>query len=528
MKSMHFLVIAMAGGGLSLAAVAGTGCGGGSTSTGTGGATTKTTTTTKTSSSSVATGTGGGAGGGAGGGMPAPTPNVSQALAQTLTVNGMAFAGEMADATTTDWYTFMGTAGERVYIAANAVSIITPAPADTENNIIDTVVTLFDSTGKKILAEDDDAYPRSNTDSQLFSDLPTTGQYFYTVQSCASAFSAAACGTEAPTIFAYETFVADVGKLNGTTEGSLTYSISEVYAGKAQTGLTANAVPIPYTVTKNAVGVAAVDGDGFTATANTHVFSFTVPAGLTPTTGSRLRTDFWLQPIGINNGDGSTGNVKTWITAADGTTIIGQANEVNYKDGDDFTDGPLDLSVPVTSGSQYFLFVQDFVTPPSATDSYFFLHTLGDGNPLQVAGGGNISAATAQVLKTTTTQPGSYFVDGDITAVGTQYWYEVDPPTGAKTVSTTCSSARSGSGVMGLTIDLQAQVGATGTPTSIVGPTMNKVETASGDLAIPVQTAAAGLTLPTGATKMFLIVSATGQSTTVTGTSYECAVNYGM
>ncbi len=537
MNTKHLLGFGIMTGALSAVAL-GAGCGSSSPATtggtggsaGIGGATTTTTTVSTTSSHSVTVTTTSGAGGagggsGAGGTGGVPSDNTTAATATTVTVNGPAVSGQTPDQKTKDYYTFTATAGERLYIAANAVSLINPAPAANEDTIIDTVVTVFDSTMTKI-AQDDDGYPRQNTDSAVFFEAPTTGTYYYTVDDCNAEFPSGCATIGSVTDFAYQTFVADVDMLSGKVEGSLKYSITEAYAGTAQDGTTAKAVPIAYTVAKDAAGIVAVDGDSFTTAANTHVFSFTVPSTLTPASGSRLRTELWLQPSGIANGDGSIGQVTAWITDSTGTTILAQADQVNYRDGDNFTDGPLNLSVPVTTGSAYYLFVKDDKATPVSGDYYFFLHTIDSGNPLQVAGGGNTSAATAQALSMATTA-GSYFVDGNITTVGTKYWYEVDPPSGATTVFASCSSLRAGSGVQGLTMDLQAQVGAAGTPASIVPGTTVKTETATADLSIPVQTAAAGLTVAKGVTKMFLIVSATGQSATVTDTSYQCAVSYG-
>jgi hypothetical protein len=511
MKAKHFLGIGIVTGAFSAAAL-GAGCG--SSTNGTGGTGGTSTTTTSSSKASVTVATGSGGSGGMGG---APSTNTSAATATTVMINASTPTdGNLGNNTNKDWYTFTATAGERVFIAANAVSLVTPAPAANEDTILDTTITVYGPDMTTVLAQDDDAYPRISTDSALFFEAPAAGKYYYTVDSCDTAFSS--CGEAAGTYtdFIYQTFVADVGMLNHP----------EVYAGTAQDGTTAKAVSFALTVTTNEANIVTIDGDSFTATANTHVFSFTVPAGLTPPTGSQLRTELWLQPMGTANGDGSTGNVTTWVTDMTGTTILAQADQKNYMDGDDFTDGPLDLSVPVTPGSKYFLFVQDDNTAPKATDYYFFVHTIDSGNPLQTAAT-NTSAAMAQVLTTTTDQPDSYFIDGQITALApTQFWYEVDPPSGAKSVSADCSSARSGSGVQGFTMDILSQVGASGTPTSIVPTGTNKVETATADLSIPIQTSMNGLSIPTGTTKMFLVVSGTGQSTTVTGNSYECGVDY--
>jgi hypothetical protein len=558
MNTKHFLHIGLVAAGIS-AAVISPACGGSSSATGgttsstsTTASSTTATTAATTSSTTTTTGTGGAGGvgsttgtggatggsGGAGGGMAPPTPNTSFAKAQALTVNGMAFDGQLPDAMTADYYSFTATAGERLYIAANAVSLFNPAPPADETNILDTVVTLYASDMKTVLAQDDDGYPRQNSDSQLFFEAPTAGTntYYFTVESCTQAFGATACGNEMPTIFAYQTFVADVGKLNGMTEGSLKYSIEEIYAGTMQNGTTANAVAIDYTVATNEITpLPVVDGDSFTAAANTQVFSFTVPAALTATGGGRLRTEFWLQPTGqtgqpspnnIDNGDGSAGNVTAWITDMTGTTILAQADQKNYKDGDDFTDGPLDLTVPVTAGSSYYLFVQDDNAAPGAGDYYFFVHTIDSGNPLQTADT-NISAATAQVL-TPPTGETAYFVDGDMTALApTKFWYEVDPLVNTSSVFASCSALRSGSGVQGLTIDVQAVINGAAPVTIVTGnPAPATVETATSDLSVPLQTATSGLAIPTGTTKVYLVVSAVSQSTMVTGTSYQCVVSY--
>jgi Bacterial pre-peptidase C-terminal domain len=514
MKAKHFLGMGIVTGAFSVALV-GAGCGGSSTTSGTGGTGGTSTTTTTTTTVSVTTGAGGGGSGGMGGG---PSTDTSAATATTVMVNGTSVTkGNLGSNTTKDYYTFTAKAGERLLIAANAVSIVTPTPASDETNILDTVITVFDSNMNQ-LAQDDDAWPRVSSDSSLFFEAPAAGTYYYVIDSCDTAVPN--CGEMASGIndYRYETFVADVSMLNHT----------EFYAGTGQDGTTAKAVPVTFTVTTNEASLVTIDGDTFTA-GKPQVFSFTVPATLTPMTGSRLRTQLWVQPAGTTNGDGSTSTITAWVTDMTGTTILAQADQVNYKDGDNQTDGPLDLSVPVTSGSQYYLFVQDDAAAPAATDYYFVVGTLESGNPIQTAQT-NISAATAQVLTTTTDQPDDYFVDGNITALApTQFWYEVDPPSGAKSVGTSCGSARDGSGVQGFTVDLQAQVGASGTPSSIVtsqSPAINNVEMATADLAVPVQTASALLSIPTGTTKMFLVVSGTGQSATVTDTSYECAVYY--
>src|SRR5262249_4131715 len=147
-------------------------------------------------------------------------------------------------------------------------------PASDEENIIDTVVTLYDSN-KNVIAQDDDAWPRLNTDSALFTVLPATGQYYFSVEDCSSAFGTnAGCAPVGQvTDFIYQVFVADVDKLNHP----------EVYAGTGQDGTTSKAVTVPYAVQDTMTGdygFYILDGDAFDMNGSTHVFSFTVPASL--------------------------------------------------------------------------------------------------------------------------------------------------------------------------------------------------------------------------------------------------------
>ncbi len=390
-------------------------------------------------------------------------------------------------------------------------------------------MTLYDSTMTAI-AQDDDADPRFDTDSSLFTELPATGQYYFSVEDCNSAFgTTAGCAPVGQvTDYIYQVFVADTSMLVSPE----VYALGTTAAPIAQDGTTAHAATISYKVpamptSPGDYGFYLVDGDSYTAAANTHVFSFTPPANVPVMTGTRARFEFFLQPVGKNNGDGSASNVTAWVTDSTGTAILARADQKNYLDGDN-ANGPLELSAPITLGSQYYLFVKDDNAAPAAGDYYFFDHYVGVfyGNTIESEGaagiGLNDDATNAEKLLTTVANPG-YFVDGDISTNGTDVdWYEVDPPTGMTGVSAGCSSARNGSGVQGFTMKLMSQVG-TGTPTEIGTAT----ETATTDPSIPAATATTNtVSVPAGTTKMFLVLSATGQDPTVSGTSYRCGVNY--
>jgi hypothetical protein len=397
--------------------------------------------------------------------------------------------------------------------AADRLLIATATNARTKNDgsVTDTFVTLYDPS-KTAIAQDDDGWPRDSTDSSLWTESRAAGTYYITVEDCNSHSQSGCYPATGVTDLAFTLHVLHPNKLVSP----------EVNANAAQDGTTAHAQAIPYAVpsggTAGDYGLYTLDGN-FAAAGGTHVFSFTAPAAAV-TAGSRQRAEFWVQPVTATNGDGSTANVKMWVTPANGTTILGQADESNHMDGDS-PNGPLDLSVPVTKNTPYFLFVQsDAATSAPATDYYFVMHYDGQyffGSSEQegaTGSGVNDTYQTAQVLATPTgATAGSFFADGNISKNADVDWYELDPPAGTKTASLGCEGAREGSGLVGLSATLYAADGSTSLGS--VGP-----ETATADLYN--QT----VTIPANTTKAYMKVSATSVGTTNTGTYYRCNVFY--
>jgi len=415
--------------------------------------------------------------------------------------------GTLPDTKTKVYYQFTLAAGDRIASATQ-----TNAPMMTDGSVTDTVVTIY-NTAETAIAQDDDAWPRLSTDSQVFFEATAAGTYYLTVEDCNSAHSSGCYPATGVTDFNYTLFV------DHTSHGA-----PEVNAATTQDGTTAHAQSIAYAIPQGGMagdyGLYLLDGN-FPGTTSTHVFGFQPPAA-TVDTGARMHVEFWVQPISANNGDGSTSNVKAWITAGNGVTIASSADQNNYKDGDNATNGPLDLRLPVSQGVQYYLFVQNTAaTSAPATDYYFIGHYVGSWfyGTAETEGAGitgmNDTVNTAQKLATPQgADAGSFFADGDMGAATDVDYYEVDPPTGTTKGTMSCAAAREGSGVVGLTATLYAADGTTVIHT--IGP-----ETATADLFD-----ATSFTVPANTTKAYIKVTAASQSSTNTGTFYRCNVFY--
>lgn len=423
--------------------------------------------------------------------------------------------GLLADAESAkDYYMFSGTAGDRVAIIANAQSLVEGSEGD-DPTILDTVVTLYDAD-KMPIAQNDDAFPRLGTDSQLYTVLPADGDYYFTVEGCASAFGDANCADPAGvTTLDYEVFVVH-------TEALIQ---PEVNAGTGQDGTVAKAVAIPYATPSGGsagyYGFYLIDGS-LTSASDTHVFTFTPPADVSVDPAQRAHAEFWVQPIGADNGNGSTAHVKVWVADAAGTTVLSQADQANYGGATDFTNGPLTLTVPVDPGQSYSLFVQSAEAGSSpTTDFYFLRHFVGsfyygtlEAETKDGTMGSNDALATAEALSTPSgATEGAYFVDGDLDGPADTDWYKLGVPGGATKASVFCDAQRAGSGLRGFTVGLFDLDG-------------NPVAGSSGTEGADADLGMTGITVPGGASDLYLKATATSQDPMVTGAFYHCSISF--
>ena len=522
MRSKHFLGLCLVGG-FAAMALAATGCGGdtstGTTSTGTGGgsggagATTTTTGSNTTTSATTTTTTGGNTTSGTGG----STNNHDFAGAIDIDVNPTdVTVGALADAdTTTDYYKFVGKKGERITAVVNAQNLVATSNGD-DNTIVDVVVTIYDSA-KKQIAQNDDAWPRTGRDSQAFTVIPADGDYYVTVNDCNTAFSGGGCAPPADiTTLDYELFIADVDMLTapnineGAEPGNDTVAKASKVTYKVPTGGMAGGY-----------GISILDGS-FQSATDMDVYEITVPADTTVQAGQRAHAEFWVQPITPDNGTGATTNGKFWLVDAAAPTVhIAEVDQVNYSDGDNATNQPIELSVPITIGPAgmlhtYYLFAQHGAEAPKPeTDFYFIKHFAGTYYlwDLEKSPDANNVPALPEALTVSATA-GRYFFEGDLTtALDVDYFViDADPLSVAATLS--CSGQRVGSGLRGLKATLYKADGITALGAA------NVFTEAKDKEGTPVSVAIAA-----GAKKIVVKIEAASIDPNVTGGYYRCAVS---
>lgn len=312
-----------------------------------------------------------------------------------------------------DYYTFEGTEGQWI-------AIETQANPDDDPDMVDTVVTLFDSTMTQI-AENDDSIPRVSTDTQIITRLPATGTYYILVQE----FSTWAGEPDE----AMPTFRYDVS-ITALSTGMPTFLTVDAEAGDDAASAQA--------LTPAASGFAMAVGSLRDA-ADVDVFSFTIPAG------EPRGVTVQLLPGGPD-GMGSTATPSTiWVTDEAGTTIIARIDSTQ-----------LDEISPSLSEGNYLLFVEHGGTA-GANDFYVLKSFRGTGdNPPEANEVTNNAIATPDPVAFAPNPDiadlRSGFVlahlgDGDvdhfaITVMGTEQ------------VTISCGSLTLGSGVQGLEVVL--------------------------------------------------------------------------
>jgi hypothetical protein len=445
----------------------------------------------------------------------APTPvdarpgsSFDTAIDITNKIDGQTYIATLPDTATRDYYKFT--------VASDGARLVAGTTTDAATmqfgSVADTVLTIYDSS-ETAFAQDDDTWPEYDSDSGVWFETRAAGTYYLTVEDCHSAFGDD-CAFPASGIvdLNYHVFI------NHTTH----VVARETHADGSQDGTVANAQPIAYAVPSGNqpghYGYYMLDGNFRTAT-DTHVFAFTPPADASLLTGTRMRAEFFVQPIGAANGDGSTAAVKAWVTATDGTTILAAANEGTYGNSRTPPNYNLDLSLPVTAGTPYYLFVQNTdASSVPATDYYYVDHFIGSFyiDPAELEGaaasGVNDTMATAELLAHPAQTPDSYFVDGNLATAADVDWFEVDPPSTDNMVGLECRAVREGAGFAGFTATLYAADGMTAIGS--IGP-----ETASAEIF-------ADFAVPSGTAKAYLKVTATSIDTTDTGNSYRCGADY--
>lgn len=415
----------------------------------------------------------------------------------------------LVDAKTRDYYKFAGKAGERLIIAGLAPSLTT----NSDPTIVDATLVLIgpDMDVANPLTYQSDAWPAFGQDAIMLVQLPKDGEYYVAIQDCNALFKSGCPNDPAGIVdLEYNLLIAHMDKL-----------VTPEANASMQGGTIANPVVLKYTVAQGApagqYGEVFLGGAFQSAAAKTQVFSFTPPLDTATAAGARSRAEFYIQPIGgFQGGDLSLANVKVWATDMTGNVVLSSADQNKYPTNS-MTYSPMQFSVPVTLGQQYFLFVQNTnAAAAPLTDFYFIAHYL---NPLIDAGekelpavkGDNDTSATAEDMLPQGSAKHFFTVDGNLSsagATGDTDWFTFIVPAGVTQYQVACDAARTGSGLGGFKVEILGKDGVTSLATA--------TETADADLVTMVANV-----VPAD-TSMFLKLTAATQDAVVTGTFYRC------
>jgi hypothetical protein len=496
MRSTYLFGVGLLAGFAALTSL-GAGCGGGGESGNTGGAGGGTTTTssssssTSTSSSSTSSSTSS---------SSSSSGSFDNATDLDLSQGNQ---GDLTDPENgADFYKFDANAGEAWLIQATSL----PQGMDNDGSFIDTYIELYDSS-KKLIATNDDRYPRSSTDSEIVTVLPSTGTYYVKLQDwCASpAKDAQACTSD------YFTKITDAG---GTAYGIGAAKLDFTMPGNVQEvepnddNTKASPIAFAATTTVGQYYLTVINGK-LPMSSDADWYSFKVPSDLAVTAGSRANVGFLFPWGGTTAGNGSNIKVGKVEVVDKSTMLVVAAFDMSGEKENPFDRA--DLRVPVTKGGDYFLKVtHGGAEADGQGDFYFVYETLGEGNPVEAQEVANNTALTAEVLTKASGTNGSYFVEGNILTPADQDHFKIATG-GQPTISVACSSLRAGSGVGGFKVSILK-----GSDTTTVIPNGTATEDATKNLFID------HVAIPAGETNLIIKLEGASQDTTNTGTQYLC------
>lgn len=317
-----------------------------------------------------------------------------------------------------DYYSFEGTEGQWI-------SITTEANPDDDPEMVDTVLTLYDASMSQI-AENDDAIPRANTDSEIITRLPADGTYYVLVQEFSTWFGDPDEGMPS---FQYDLVVAELN------------TGSPAVTADAEGGDdVASAQALGYNV--SAMGDFGLLVGGLRDASDVDVFSFSI-------TADKPFPQFTILPGGTE-GMGSTATpTAVWVTDDTGAPVIGRIDP-----------SQLDELSPALPEGDYLFWVEHGGTE-GANDFYVIkAFRFTQDNPAETEP--NDDAASAEALT---------FADDDGDGVRTGFFlamlpdgdtdfFSIDVMDG-EPVSIFCGSRTGGSGVVDLEVALTESDGST-------------------------------------------------------------------
>jgi hypothetical protein len=378
---------------------------------------------------------------------------------------------------------------------------------------LDTILTVYGPDQQQVAACDDD--PFGNTyDSTIFFRIPADGTYYVSVQDW-NAWSGGA-PKFGPT-YKYSVTVAEIGLTNpGVT--------ADAEGGDDPT--TAQAVSfVPVSAQYPEILVATFFGT-FRDASDVDVYSFSLPgvdAGLTAEqfvtfdlypSGSEFTKAIEYAPPYPGGVNGSTSRMgQMWIANAAGDPVIAKIDDSN-------PDPQQTLQVSLAQGD-YLLFVKHPGAVAGSNDFYVMqmsvnYYMAGDEDsegPGGTAGNDQLADADPLTVAASTTNPDNNraTVEAHLSATDADYYSFTVRST--DTITVACWAALIGSGLEGLTVSVRDS-----TDTELAGGSATESATASAFLQ--------ELT-PAAAGTYYIKLTATGQSTTVTGNYARCGLTLG-
>lgn len=371
---------------------------------------------------------------------PVGDDNDTFATADDITL-GEAASGVINPPGDLDYYKFEGTAGQWI-------EIVTAANPDDDPEMLDTVITLYDSSMQQI-AENDDSLPRADTDSGLVTRLPADGTYYVLVQE----WSTWAGETdEGGATFTYDLTVADIDPtatgVNVDTEGGNDAATAQALGERAVTG-----------------GAISFIVGTFADASDVDVYSFTIAGA------DAANFSVNLMPSGTT-ADGAAANpTRVRITNADGSVTIASLDPSVFEPLDPGEYFELNPSLPA---GEYRLFIEG----GGSADFYVIKAIRSGDNPPETDDAANNDPTTPNIV-TLDANPNaptgftrrSGFLLAQLGDSDTDY-FSIDVIEGEH-ANVYCASRSAGSGVVDLTVTLMDSTGATdlahGTETATEG-----------------------------------------------------------
>ena len=392
-----------------------------------------------------------------------------------------------------DFYQFEGAAGQALYFYVNAEAIDS---VRFDPSYIDTVITLYDATGKQI-AENNTGVPPFNADAELFTILTESGTYFLRVTDCFAWSSSPGSQCLAPE--EKDNTYYELGMLE------LDPSFESIIADTEKGNDAASAEPLEYAKAQSGGYFFSEIYGTFADGKDVDVFSLNMPADIPSAPGTRSTGYFYLIPHGKTGSGSSSAIGRMYITELANplvpiAEIYGSQN--------------LELSPPLATGTDYLLFIEhpELAYKPNAF--YFTRHFAGYANPLEANDVLNSDVMTPDPIVAEPASNGRFsaFIEGDLIAGATDVDHFIAAvPQNTKKITAVCSARRRGSGLRNLMASLLNKDG------SAIGQSTQ--ETASA-FAL-----AQDIPIPAGATDVVVKITAT-QEPLVTSSFYRCGIHF--